>query len=69
MEVLEKVWRLVFMVLAGALFGWVFALLALETAWRRWRGNRVPGAVPLETAYQAHPKTRPTRALRRATSW
>ena len=70
MEVFEKVWRLVFMVLAGALFGWVFALLALESAWRRWRSNRAAGAtVRLEAAYQAYPKTRPTQALRRATSW
>jgi hypothetical protein len=72
MEMVEKLARVTFMVLAAALFGWVFALLALETAWRRWRAaRRGAGAATVESAYVARPKTRPTREFRtrRATSW
>ncbi|MBM4187658.1 MAG: hypothetical protein FJ206_10135 [Gemmatimonadetes bacterium] len=68
MEFVEKLARGVFMVLAIALFGWVIALLAIESAWRRWR----EGSKRREDGvYAARPGLRPTTEFRtrRMASW
>lgn len=65
MELFEKVARGVFMLLAGALFGWVFALLALESAWRRWRDGAKRSK---ESGYASRPRLRPTTTYRPASS-
>jgi hypothetical protein len=64
MELVEKVLRGTFLLLFGLLFAGVFASLALETAIRRWRQDRLAAEEPaesdLEAAYRARPKTQPT---------
>lgn len=64
MEWVEKGFKSAFLVLFGVLFSGVFVLLALETAIRRWRDDRLaaqePPASDVEAAYRERPKTQPT---------
>jgi len=68
MEPIEKALKYTFVVLFGVLFSGVFVLLALETAIRRSREDRMAALEPpdseIEAAYRARPKTRPTTERR-----
>ncbi len=60
----EKGFKGAFLVLFAVLFSGVFVLLAMETALRRRRDDRLaagePAASDVEAAYRLRPKTRPT---------
>jgi hypothetical protein len=57
---IEKLTKFAFAVL----FGWIIAILALETALRRRSAKRRARAAEIEAAYRERPKTRPTTEYR-----
>ena len=64
MEWFERGLQIAFQVLLGVVLVGVFAMLALEAAFRRWRDDRLAAREPPATALEAAYRER-TRAPRR----